>query len=666
MHSRVHAPLVAACLATLAGVAALAPAPTMAASDQQVAAAVDAAADWLAARQLPDGSFGVNSGLDPAWALVALAAAGRHAADLRQAPGAPSARDAQLAIWTAADASAWLAGGIAQATDWERAILEARAAGLQPTRLSPSRNLLAGLAPYWLDGWFTSQRSVFNHTLFGLLALDALPVPQALRERVAAVVEVNQHDDGGWTSVPALDPASRARASDVDATGAALAGLCDAGRTLADASVADGIALLRARRAADGSLGNVNATSWALDGMGACGLRRGAIGWTAADETTVDALLADRFVAGPEAGAWGTAGHADPYATADALRALAAAAFAVDPPARLDPADPVVRPAPAVVAGTVVPVALVVDPGDGAPRLCATQAPVGASVAAVLEAARGASQPAGCVTTLVVDDGTVASLDGRGGLPSGGWRASLDGGVESAAGPQAVPFGAVLALRLADPAPIAFDHAGLDAGGVPLGLLGAPLLATLTNASGAPLDVGASRMAGADAGDFPIGGDGCAGETLAPGAACTVAVRFAPSALGARAAVLRAQVRGFAIAPEVALRGEGVPLPAGAAGAPGAAGGARPAGPSGPAGAAGAAGKRGAVGARGPAAQRRVISCWIERRRLRCRLVADARVGRVRHCVDTHRRPPTRRVRRCVRRPAAQRLPAHTSTGAAR
>src|SRR5690349_3808174 len=119
MHSRAHAPLVAACLATLAGVAALAPAPAAAATDQQVTAAVTAAADWLAARQLPDGSFGLNSGLDPAWALVALAAAGRHTADLRPAGGAvgaPSAQDAQLAIWTAADPGAWLAGGVAQAT----------------------------------------------------------------------------------------------------------------------------------------------------------------------------------------------------------------------------------------------------------------------------------------------------------------------------------------------------------------------------------------------------------------------------------------------------------------------------------------------------------------------------------------------------------------------
>jgi hypothetical protein len=623
MQRRVNAPLVAACLATLGGVAALVPAHAAAATDQQVSAAVASAADWLAARQLPDGSFGANSGLDPAWALIALAAAGRHAGDLRPAglAGAPSAQDAQLTIWTAADPSDWLAGGVAQATDWERAILEAHAAGVQPTRLSATRNLLAGLAPFWVDGWFTSTRSLLNHTLFGLLALDALPVPQALRERVAAVVEANQHDDGGWTSFPATDPATQASASDVDSTGAALAALCGAGRTLADPAVAAGVAFLRAARAPGGMIGNVSSTGWALDGMGACGLRRGSSAWTAGDESTIDALLAGQLASGPDAGAWGTPGHPDPYATADALRALAAAAFLVDPPARADAGDPLVRPAPAVPAGTLVPVALVLDAGDGTPRLCATQAAVGASVAAVLEAARAASQPTGCLSSLVVDDGAVASIDGRAGLSGGGWRARLDGAAESAAGPQAVPFGAVLSLRLADPAPIAFDHAALDAGAVAVGLLGRASVATLTNASDAPLRVGALRIEGADAGDFFVGGDDCAGETLAPDAACAVGVRFAPGAAGARAAVLHAEVDG-APDPVLALRGEGVALPPGPAGVVGDSGVVGAAGAPGHSGIAGPAGPRGRRGSRGAAARRRTISCRIERRQLRCRLRA--------------------------------------------
>jgi hypothetical protein len=501
MHRRVHAPRVAACLATLACVAALAlacvPVAT-AATDQQVDAAVASAADWLAGRQLADGSFGPNNGLDPAWALLGLAGAGRHAADLRVGgagggSGAPSAQDGQLAIWTAADASGWWAFANEQATDWERAILEAHAAGLQPTRLSASRNLLAGLAAYYRDGWFTSSRSLFNHTLFGLLALSALPVPQPLLDRTAAILDANQHDDGGWTSFPSADPATQAGPGDVDSTGAALAALCGAGRTAADPVVADGIAFLRGRRAPNGAIGSTSSTSWALDGMGACGLRHGAAGWTAGDEQTVDWLLAGQLASGPDAGAWGTPGNADAAATQDALRALASPAFVVDPPVRANPLDPQVRLAPVVAAGTVVPVVSVIDRGRGDARLCATQAPVDATVVAVLEAARAASQPPGCVTALGVDGGLVSSIDGGAGTPAGGWRASLDGGAESAAGQQAVPFGAVLSLRLEDPAPVAppAGPPGLPGGPGPVGAAGP------AGAIGAPGPVGAAGALGA-------------------------------------------------------------------------------------------------------------------------------------------------------------------------
>ncbi|HKG02146.1 MAG TPA: choice-of-anchor D domain-containing protein [Conexibacter sp.] len=642
MHSRVRALLVAACLATLTGVTALAPATAAAATDQEIAQAVASATGWLAGRQLPDGSFGPNNGLDPAWALLGLAGAGRHAADLRPAgaDGAPSAQDGQLAIWTAADPNAWWAFANEQATDWERAILQTRAAGLQPTRLSASRNLLAGLAGYYRDGWFTSSRSLFNHTIFGLLALSALPAPQALLDRTAAILDANQHDDGGWTSFPSVDPATQARASDIDSTGAALAALCGAGRTAADPVVADGIAFLRASRAPNGALGNASSTGWALDGMGACGVRRSAAGWTASDEQTVDWLLAGQLASGADAGAWGTPGNADAVATQEALRALASPSFVVDPPARANPLDPRVRPAPVVAPGTVVPVALIVDRGRGDARLCATQARAEATVLAVLEAARSASQPPGCVSALGIDDGLVTSIDGSAGTPAGGWRASLDGGAESAAGPQAVPFGAVVSLRLENPAPVAFDHARLDGGAQPLGLLGPGLVATLTNASAAPVEVGALRIAGPDAGDFMVSSQECSGATLAPGDSCLVSVRFAPSAAGARSALLSATVAGLDPAPGIALTGTGVALPAGPPGLPGAPGLVGRPGSAGTPGAIGALGLTGSAGALGPAGARgararpRTTTCALHRHRLRCRLDA-ARARRARALART-------------------------------
>jgi hypothetical protein len=61
--------------------------------------------------------------------------------------------------------------------------------------------------------------------------------------------------------------------------------------------------------------------------------------------------------------------------------------------------------------------------------------------------------------------------------------------------------------------------------------LGAP------DANGNQFPVAAS-IGGPNAGDFTIAGDGCSGQTLAPGASCTIQVQFAPSGLGARSAAL--------------------------------------------------------------------------------------------------------------------------------
>src|SRR5689334_1786252 len=137
MCRRVPGPVVAACLALAGTVVAFAAAyalsplaPTArAASDADVAAALERAVDWYRPRQHADGSFGVNGGLDPAWALLGIAGAGVHPADLRPGgdPAASSAQEAQLRIWTVDDPAGWWAFSTEQATDWERAILQARA-----------------------------------------------------------------------------------------------------------------------------------------------------------------------------------------------------------------------------------------------------------------------------------------------------------------------------------------------------------------------------------------------------------------------------------------------------------------------------------------------------------------------------------------------------------
>ena len=610
--------VVAACLAALA-LAAASPAAAVAASDGQVAAAVDGAVAWLRAQQAPDGSLGPDHGLDPAWALLGLAGAGVHAADLRAAPADASAQDYYATLWAGADDGAWAAlGSTPSAADYERAILLAGAAGVDPLRLSAQQNLLAKLAGSYVDGWFTSTRSVFNHTVFGLLALERLPVGAGLVERTALVVEGNQHDDGGFASVPAGDADARATPGSVDATGAALAGLCGAGRTLADPSVAAAVAFLRAQ--APGA-GGVDGASWALDGLAACGLRRGAVGWSAGDEAAVDWLLGAQLASGPDAGAWTTGGSANAYATQNALRALADPGFATAPPPRANPGDPLLRAVPVVADGTPVPVALAIDPGLGDARLCSTTAPSGASLTAVLAAAVPASSPPGCVHDATVDGGVVTAIDGAVAAPGGGWRVSLGGAPEQAAGTQAVGFGDVVALRLQDPLPLAFDPATLDFGTQPVGLLGAPRPVTLTNGGGSGFAVTRLRVAGADAGDFVVSSEACVGETLAPGAGCEARVRFAPGAPGARSATLVAEHDGPGAAPGLVLLGAGAGVASGPPGAPGAAGGV---GAAGGRGADGSAGPLGAPGRRGTAGPRGVRGRVGRPPRISCRMTGRA------------------------------------------
>ena len=71
------------------------------------------------------------------------------------------------------------------------------------------------------------------------------------------------------------------------------------------------------------------------------------------------------------------------------------------------------------------------------------------------------------------------------------------------------------------------------------GTIGAARTLTLTSSGDAPLVVERVRVAGSHAEDFLNAADSCAGETIAPGATCTIKLRFAPSAQGSRSAVLK-------------------------------------------------------------------------------------------------------------------------------
>lgn len=144
---------------------------------------------------------------------------------------------------------------------------------------------------------------------------------------------------------------------------------------------------------------------------------------------------------------------------------------------------------------------------------------------------------------------------------------------------------------------------GLDFSTAATGSVGAAGKLTITNNGLAPLSVSGFDIGGSDPDDFLVGPDTC-GSAVPSGSSCSVTVRFAPRAEGARSASLT--VLSNAVDPgPVQLMGQGLP-PAGPQGAPGQDGQAGAQGPAGqdgepgPAGATGATGATGAAGAAGP------------------------------------------------------------------
>ncbi len=121
-----------------------------------------------------------------------------------------------------------------------------------------------------------------------------------------------------------------------------------------------------------------------------------------------------------------------------------------------------------------------------------------------------------------------------------------------------------------------------------------PQTVTYTNEGNQPLTIGGFTLTGSNPDEFLTGTDTCR-EAIAPGASCTLQVRFAPLAPGSVSATLTALTN----APEnptTALSG--------IAAAP-------PPGPPGPVGPTGATGK---TGPRGPAGKNAKVTCTVKRR----------------------------------------------------
>ena len=98
----------------------------------------------------------------------------------------------------------------------------------------------------------------------------------------------------------------------------------------------------------------------------------------------------------------------------------------------------------------------------------------------------------------------------------------------------------------------------LNFGNQTTGTTSATQSVTLRNVGNANLTVSSVTVSGANAGDFSVATDSCSTGTLAPNGTCSVSVRFAPTAAGARSASLRFADNAPDTPQTVALSGTGV------------------------------------------------------------------------------------------------------------
>jgi hypothetical protein len=140
---------------------------------------------------------------------------------------------------------------------------------------------------------------------------------------------------------------------------------------------------------------------------------------------------------------------------------------------------------------------------------------------------------------------------------------------------------------------IDIDPSGVTFPAQPEGTVGRAHTVTVSSTGDWPLRARSVRTAGLAGDDYIITADTCSGEMIAPGATCTIAVRFAPQQQGSRQASLRIASDAPATPlVDIALNGTGGQAPAGPAG---------PTGASGPTGPIGSPGPTGPIGSPSPA-----------------------------------------------------------------
>ncbi|MEV7242860.1 prenyltransferase/squalene oxidase repeat-containing protein [Streptomyces sp. NPDC093248] len=421
---------------------------------------------YLKSLQAADGSY-AGAGLSNEWAFSAFASAGTAAVDVT--PGGDTSKNARTVYRNLLSTAGWPSASPV-VTDYERATLNAYAAGIDPSRVSASRNLIADIYGYWqtVEPGYFGPSSNFNGTVFAALALNGAKtqsgparIPQALRDAVVTRLRANQHNDGGWNYSKAEgNPSQLSAASDIDMTGAAMAALCVSGVPNTDTDIVQAKAFLKSKLvpnsgAFNAMFGvNTDSNGWAVSGLNACGINPQTGDFlTSMGKTPVDFLIAQQF--NPGGGFKYLPSDTSPtaYASIDGLRAVAGGGFTATPPVPTTPGAPQWVGQSSLTSGTATKLGLTVDDGAGNLKVCSVAlTPTGSTttLGAVLDTATSAATPSGCVTSVTPSSGTgtITAVNGKANSGSNTWKVSIDGSAfTSATRSTVVGVGDTIAVR---------------------------------------------------------------------------------------------------------------------------------------------------------------------------------------------------------------------------
>ena len=449
-------------LAAVACVLLPAPAALATSTPAEIEASLGKGVTYLKSVQQPNGGFASD------WDLSALASAGVAAANVKNIGASTDARTWYREL--VGNTATWPTE--AKVTEDERAALNAYAAGIDPARVSKTQNLIAQIASYYQTtspGYYGAPE-VFEGTVFGLLALadtktrtGAQRVPRAVLEKSIAVVEANQHTDGGWNYQKAEgNETIRKSAAEPDTTGAAIAALCTAGVPKTSGVIMKAKEYLQSlliskSGAFESEFGaNTDSNAWAVSGLNACGINPQEEGFTSKEKhTPVDFLISQQLTSGafryPTSG-----GTVNEYSSQDAVRALAGAGFTITPPVPTGGLEQWFAESNFSTSKTIKsPLALIINNGTSTLKLCSVSVAPEATTSTletVLKTAEAGSTPKECVISHKSESATkaITQINGYPSTPAPEWDVSIDGGAEEQAKTsKVIHLGDTIYLRLA-------------------------------------------------------------------------------------------------------------------------------------------------------------------------------------------------------------------------